>query len=184
LGLERDCKLLGLLGIAREQRIAKPLYGLTPVPRVRIHPSPPRSLAAENFRSFASRNTRTTPVFRDYPQTNRTAENGLLGFECSNVVAFLRKANAQSGFEEDRRRTQCDQKLRIRRERVDLRPQCAVRIGFQPTTICKYFEKAFLPSNARSSFGFIFLHCEFEIRLELCLSVQSYPLTHRNPPNR
>jgi hypothetical protein len=31
-----------LLGVVpEEERIAKPLYGLTPVPRVRIPPSPP-----------------------------------------------------------------------------------------------------------------------------------------------
>jgi hypothetical protein len=36
-----DCKQLGLLGVVPEERIAKPLYGLTPVPRVRIPPSPP-----------------------------------------------------------------------------------------------------------------------------------------------
>jgi hypothetical protein len=32
---------LGLRGVASKKRIAKPLYGLTPVPRVRIPPSPP-----------------------------------------------------------------------------------------------------------------------------------------------
>jgi hypothetical protein len=33
--LECDCKQLGLQSIARERTIAKPLHGLTPVPRVR-----------------------------------------------------------------------------------------------------------------------------------------------------
>jgi hypothetical protein len=32
---------LGLQGVAKVKTIAKPLYGLTPVPRVRIPPSPP-----------------------------------------------------------------------------------------------------------------------------------------------
>src|ERR1700722_7383850 len=31
-----------MLGVVPEERIAKPLYGLTPVPRVRIPPSPHR----------------------------------------------------------------------------------------------------------------------------------------------
>jgi len=38
---ECTCKWLELRGVASEQRIAKPLYGLTPVSRVRIPPSPP-----------------------------------------------------------------------------------------------------------------------------------------------
>jgi hypothetical protein len=38
------------------------------------------------------------PVFRDYSQTSRTAENGLLGRKAVAVPAFLRKAHAQSGF--------------------------------------------------------------------------------------
>jgi hypothetical protein len=38
---ECDCKGLGLLRSTSKERIAKPSYGLTPVPRVRIPPSPP-----------------------------------------------------------------------------------------------------------------------------------------------
>ena len=64
------------------------------------------------------------PVFRGYSQTNRTAENGLLGIECSTVPALLRKAHEQSGFEEGLRRMQCDQKLGIRPSRVNF-----LRIG-------------------------------------------------------
>src|ERR1035438_5009049 len=43
---EYDCKALGLQSSATEQTIAKPLYGLTPVPRVRIPPSPPLPLSS------------------------------------------------------------------------------------------------------------------------------------------
>jgi len=56
------------------------------------------------------RNTRTMPVFRDYSQTNRTPENGLLGIECGVVLDFLQEAHAQSGFTEGIRRMQRDDK--------------------------------------------------------------------------
>jgi hypothetical protein len=98
---------------------AKPLYGLTPVPRVRIPPSPPRSLDRRESRPFFLRNTQKMPVFRDYSQTNRTAENGPHSTECSQRPGFLRKAHAQSGFRYGIRRMQCDQKPWMRPWRVD-----------------------------------------------------------------
>jgi hypothetical protein len=84
-----------------------------PVPRVRILPAPPRSLNCREISLALRRNARIMPIFRDYSQANRTAENGLLGIECGTVLAFLRKAHAQSGFEEDMRRMQCDHKPQI-----------------------------------------------------------------------
>jgi hypothetical protein len=59
------------------------------------------------------------PVFRDYSQTNRTTENALLLIECRNILAFLQRANVQSGFEQGVKRMQCDQKVRFRPERLD-----------------------------------------------------------------
>jgi hypothetical protein len=53
------------------------------------------------------------PVFRDYSPTNRTAENGQLGSEWRQCPAFLWRADAQSGFEEHIRRTECDHKRGI-----------------------------------------------------------------------
>jgi len=49
---QRDCKSLRLLGVAMEQTIAKPLYGLTPVPRVRIPPSPPVPTFSSTYNSL------------------------------------------------------------------------------------------------------------------------------------
>jgi len=46
---EDYCKLLRWLGFTSAEIIAKPLYGLTPVPRVRIPPSPPDSLDCREF---------------------------------------------------------------------------------------------------------------------------------------
>jgi len=37
-------------------------------------------------------------VFRDYPWTNRTGENALLGSEAGAVLVFLWRVHAQSGF--------------------------------------------------------------------------------------
>jgi hypothetical protein len=59
-------------------------------------------LTAVKFRLPLPRNTRNMPVFRDYSHTNWTAENGLLGSEGVTVPAFLRRAHAQSGFEQGR----------------------------------------------------------------------------------
>jgi hypothetical protein len=50
------------------------------------------------------------PVFRDYSLANWTTENGLLAIECGGVLAFLQKAQTQSGFKKGSRRMQCDQK--------------------------------------------------------------------------
>jgi integrase len=50
------------------------------------------------------------PVFRDYSQTNRTAENGLLRSRGLNVLAFLWMAHARSGFDEGIKRMHCDHK--------------------------------------------------------------------------
>jgi hypothetical protein len=54
------------------------------------------------------------PIFRDYSQTNRTAENGLFGSEAVTVPAFLWRAHVQSGFEGGIRRKQCDHNPGIR----------------------------------------------------------------------
>src|SRR5205807_2383635 len=91
------------------RRFAKPLYGLTPVPRVRIPPSPPRSLDCGESWPFFLRNTRKLPVFRDIRK-----QTGLERTDCSTakavtVSAFLWKAHAQSGFKHGIRR-QCDHK--------------------------------------------------------------------------
>jgi hypothetical protein len=94
----------------RMRRFAKPLYGLTPVPRVRIPPSPPSSLNCKGFSLALLRNTRIMPVFRDYSEANRTAENGLLVGEGATVPLFLRRAPTQSGFNKCIRRMQGDQK--------------------------------------------------------------------------
>jgi hypothetical protein len=59
-----------------------------PVPRVRILSAPPRSLSCRESRLFYLRNTRKLPVFRDYSQTNRTAENGPLGSDAVTVRLF------------------------------------------------------------------------------------------------
>ena len=48
---EGDCKWLGLLGVTSEERIAKPLYGLTPVSRVRIPLSPPLPSLSITYKS-------------------------------------------------------------------------------------------------------------------------------------
>jgi hypothetical protein len=41
-------------------------------------------LTAEKFLCQSLQNTRDMPVFRDVSSENRTAENGLLGIECSH----------------------------------------------------------------------------------------------------
>ena len=65
----------------RMRRFAKPLYGLTPVPRVRIPPSPPFSLdCRKSLRLFPAECAKHARV-RDSSSTNRTAENGLLTSE-------------------------------------------------------------------------------------------------------
>ena len=54
----------------RMRRFAKPLYGLTPVPRVRIPPSPPRSLGCRETGLRCPENRRKSPqFFNSYPQT-------------------------------------------------------------------------------------------------------------------
>ena len=58
------------------------------VPGVRIPLPPPRSLDCREIQLALRPNTRIMPVFRDYSQTNRTAENGLLGIECSRCPGF------------------------------------------------------------------------------------------------
>src|SRR5208283_1766730 len=84
----------------RMRRFAKPLYGLTPVPRVRIPPSPPRSLDCREGPLASRGNTRIMPVFRDNCRTNGTAENGLLISDGATVTAFLWRTYSQSGFTE------------------------------------------------------------------------------------
>jgi len=69
------------------------------VTKVRILLAPPCSLNCRGFPFDLRRNTRTMPVFRDYSQTNRTAENGLLSSEGGHLLAFLQRAHAQSGFD-------------------------------------------------------------------------------------
>src|ERR1700731_4656388 len=89
------------------------------VPGVRIPLPPPRSLAGRESRLLFLRNTQKMPVFRDYSQTNRTAENGLLRSRGLNVLAFLWMAHARSGFDEGIRRMHCDHNPRLRVSRVD-----------------------------------------------------------------
>jgi DNA-binding XRE family transcriptional regulator len=84
---------------ARNDPFAKPLYGLTPVPRVRIPPSPPRSLNRRESRLFYLRNTREMPVFRDNSSTNCTRENGLLGSEAGHCLGFSLKARCAVRFQ-------------------------------------------------------------------------------------
>ena len=50
---------------ATEPTIAKPLYGLTPVPRVRIPPSPPDSLDCREILLFFLRKCEKSPDFCD-----------------------------------------------------------------------------------------------------------------------
>jgi hypothetical protein len=80
------------------------------VPGVRIPLPPPRSLDCREIPFALRRNTRIMPVFRDYSETNRTAENGLLDREGVTAIAFLGRAHAQSGFKQGIRRMQCDHK--------------------------------------------------------------------------
>ncbi len=54
------------------------------------------------------------PVFRNISSTKGTAENGLPNGEAGTLAAFLWRAHVQSGFKEDIRRMQCDQKPGIR----------------------------------------------------------------------
>jgi hypothetical protein len=83
------------------------------VAEIESHSLRQQVLTAEKFRLPLPRNTRNMPVLRDYSHTNRTAENGLLGSEGVTVPAFLRRAHAQSGFDEGIRRMQYDHKPRI-----------------------------------------------------------------------
>src|SRR5208282_4260832 len=81
---------------------------------VRIPPSPPRSLNCRESWLFYLASTRIMLVFRDYSK-----QTGLRRTDCSapnavSVLAFLRKALAQSGFEEGFRRMSCDHKPAIR----------------------------------------------------------------------
>jgi len=55
-------------------------------------------LTAENSRPKLPRNSRNTPIFRDYSSANRTAESGLPTENGVTVPAFLCKAPARSGF--------------------------------------------------------------------------------------
>ncbi len=63
------------------RRFAKPLYWLIPVPRVRIPPSPPHSLACREAARPLPLNTHKMPVFRNNFVRKRTGENGLRGIE-------------------------------------------------------------------------------------------------------
>jgi hypothetical protein len=73
-------------------------YEFKKVTRVRIPISPPRSLNCGEIQRLFIRNTQKMPVFRDYSQANRTAENGLVGSEAAVFPAFLQRAIVQSGF--------------------------------------------------------------------------------------
>jgi hypothetical protein len=50
-GIESDCKPLKTSEGGENDPFAKPLYGLTPVPRVRIPPSPPLLLLSGVYES-------------------------------------------------------------------------------------------------------------------------------------
>jgi hypothetical protein len=73
--------------------------------------SPPFSLHWTETSPILRRDTRIMPVFRDYSQAKRTSESARLTSNAVIAPAFLRKAHAQSGFQEIMRRMQCDQKL-------------------------------------------------------------------------
>ena len=60
------------------------------------------------------------PVFRNISSAKRTEENGLLGIEWVNLLAFLWTAQAQSGFSDFNGRMQCDPPPTMWRKRLDL----------------------------------------------------------------
>src|ERR1700683_391396 len=93
----------------RMRRFAKPLYGLTPVPRVRIPPSPPHSLNCRNLHALCAEIREQCPYIAIIPRQPDCGD-GLPVIECGIVLAFLRMAHARSGFEEGTRRMQCDHK--------------------------------------------------------------------------
>lgn len=66
---------------------------------------------AEKIRTTFRRNTRNMPIFRDYLQTNRTVENGLLGSESAFCPGFSLGGACAVRFREGLRRMQCDQKV-------------------------------------------------------------------------
>jgi hypothetical protein len=85
-------------------------YEFKKVTTVRTPISPPSVLTAFKSRPFCAEIPGTMPVFRDCEQAYRTAENGLFDSEGRAAVAFLRRANAQSGFKHGIRRMQRDHK--------------------------------------------------------------------------
>jgi len=54
------------------------------------------------------------PVFRDYSQTNRAAENGLLSRQVGHCPGFSPQGTCAVRFQAGIRRMQCDQKTWIR----------------------------------------------------------------------
>src|ERR1017187_6506721 len=72
----------------RMRRFAKPVYGLTPVPRVRIPPSPPRSLDCREIRPPHNAKYAKNAHSCEIRSTTWTGENGLLGSEGSHCPGF------------------------------------------------------------------------------------------------
>src|ERR1700674_4617285 len=68
----------------RMRRFAKPLYGLTPVPRVRIPPSPPCSLDCRENAPFFCESRRKCPHFAMTPRQTVTER-----VDCLLLTAFL-----------------------------------------------------------------------------------------------
>ena len=60
------------------RRFAKPLYGLTPVPRVRIPPSPPDRLSCKEIPASIFLKFANYASFLRFSMWSCTAENGLL----------------------------------------------------------------------------------------------------------
>jgi hypothetical protein len=61
-------------------------------------------------------NTQNLRVFRNIAAAKRTGENGLIGSNGANLQAFLRRAQAQSGFSESIGRMHRDHKAMMWRK--------------------------------------------------------------------
>ena len=112
--IESECKCFTTSEGGENDPFAKPLYGLTPVPRVRIPPSPHTVWAAEKFGCIPPR----------FAENRRNSANPSVKPDrrkCRSRLSsvFLRRPLAQSGFDDSIRRTHGDQQSMIRRKRLD-----------------------------------------------------------------
>jgi hypothetical protein len=86
------------------RRFAKPLYGLTPVPRVRIPASPPFPLPRRKS-SFHSANIRwNTPNSRNCCAQAGPEKVAGYASNAGSAFLFLRRALQQSGFRDSFKR--------------------------------------------------------------------------------